>query len=103
MRVGDIAVGRSGDKGDILDLTLVAVDDEAYARLERHLTAEVAAEALGPAMPGTVTRYAVPGLRALKFVIPGALPGGVHASLHAGMHWQKSAIYILLDLDIDER
>lgn len=35
MRVGDIAVGRSGDKGDILDLSLVAVDEKSFERLER--------------------------------------------------------------------
>lgn len=101
MRVGDIAVGRSGDKGATLDLTLVARDEAGYRRLEAVLTEQRAADALAKAMPGKVTRYAVPGLRALKFVIEGALPGGVYASLHAGLHWQKSAIAVLLDLPVD--
>ena len=101
MRVGSIAVGRSGDKGSTLDLTLVAVDDAAWRLLETHLTAEVAARAIARVMPGEVRRYAVPGLRALKFVITGALPGGVYATLHAGLHWQKAAIWILLDLDLE--
>jgi len=43
----------------------------------------------------------VPGLHALKFVVDGALPGGVYASLHAGLHWQKAAIWILLDWEIE--
>ena len=30
-RVGSIAVGRSGDKGNTLDLTLVAIDDAGFA------------------------------------------------------------------------
>lgn len=102
MRVGDIACGRSGDKASTLDLTLVARDDASYALLERAVTAEAAERELCRAMPGTVRRYAIPGLRALKFVIDGALPGGVYATLHAGLHWQKSAIYILLDMEIDE-
>ena len=46
-------------------------------------------------------RYAVPGLRALKFVIDGALPGGVYATLHAGLHWQKAATWVLLDFELD--
>lgn len=46
-------------------------------------------------------RTLVPGLRALKFVIDDALPGGVYATLHAGLHWQKAAIWVLLDLDLD--
>ncbi|MDE1951063.1 MAG: hypothetical protein KGI35_20795, partial [Burkholderiales bacterium] len=52
--------------------------------------------------PGPVRRYEVPGLRALKFVAPQALGGGVYASLRPGLHWQKSAIWLLLDLFIDE-
>jgi hypothetical protein len=103
MRVGDIACGRSGDKASTLDLTLVAKDDEAYALLEQAITAEAAQRELSRAMPGTVRRYEIPGLRALKYVIDDALPGGVYASLHAGLHWQKTAAYILLDMELDER
>jgi hypothetical protein len=103
MRVGDIAVGRSGDKGAALDLTLVSRDRAGYRIIEALLTQERAGLELARAMPGTVTRYAVPGLRALKFVIDGALPGGVYASLHAGLHWQKAAIAVLLDLPIDPK
>lgn len=101
MRVGSIAVGRSGDKGATLDLTLVAVDESAYRQLERGVTTEVAQAAIAKVMPGKVERYAVPGLNALKFVITGALPGGVYATLHAGLHWQKAAIWVLLDLEIE--
>jgi hypothetical protein len=101
MRVGSVAVGRSGDKGSTLDLTLVALDDEGYAWLAERLTAAVAQQAIARVMPGTVTRYPVPGLRALKFVITDALPGGVYATLHAGLHWQKAAIWVLLDLELE--
>jgi hypothetical protein len=34
-------------------------------------------------------------------VLPKALPGGVYASLHPGLHWQKAAIWYLLDLRIE--
>lgn len=102
MRVGDIAAGRAGDKGSVLDLTLVARDDAAYALLERRLTADFVRQALNRAAPGPVIRYEVPGLRALKYVAPEALPGGVFATLHAGLHWQKAAIWILLDLEIED-
>ena len=102
MRVGDIASGRAGDKGNMLDLTLVACDDAAYKLLKAVLTADRVKDALNRVVPGPVQRYEVPGLRALKYVAPQALPGGVYASLHAGLHWQKAAIWLLLDLDIDE-
>ncbi len=100
MKVGDICAARSGDKGDILDLTLVARDDEAYLLIERRLTAETVRTCLNRVAPGEVRRYALPGLRALHFVAPTALPGGVHASLHAGMHWQKAAIWLLLEMEL---
>lgn len=101
MRVGDIASGRSGDKGSTLDLTLVARDAAAYRVLDGALTAARAEKELSRAMPGRVRRYELPGLLALKFVVEGALPGGVYATLHAGLHWQKAAIYVLLDMDLD--
>lgn len=101
MRLGDLAVGRAGDKGRVLDLTLVATDRQSYERLERVVTAEAVQAALAHAAPGPVLRYEVPGLHALKFVLPDALPGGVYATLHAGLHWQKAAIWMLLDLEIE--
>jgi len=101
MKVSAIAAGRAGDKGSALDLTLVARDEAGYARLERGVTAAVAERALGAVAPSPVVRYALPGLRALKFVAPEALPGGVYASLHAGLHWQKTAIYALLEIELE--
>lgn len=102
MRIGDIAAGRAGDKGDVLDLTLVARSDDDYRRLARVVTRDFAASALNRVVPGDVVRYELPALRALKFVAPAALPGGVHASLRAGLHWQKAAIWLLLDCEINE-
>ena len=102
MRVGDICAGRSGDKGDMLDLTLVARDAESYRAIETVLTEDFVRRALNRVIPGKVRRYAVPGLLALKFVAPTALPGGIYATLHAGLHWQKAAIWLLLDLEIEQ-
>ena len=100
MRVGDIAVGRAGDKGDILDLTLVANDEASYGLLAARLSADAVRKALNRVVPGPVQRFEIPGLRALKYVAPQALAGGVYATLRPGLHWQKAAIWLLLDLDI---
>jgi hypothetical protein len=101
MKVGDIAAGRSGDKGEVLDLTIVAYNDPDYQRLERFLTAARVAAVLAGVAPSPVERYELPKLRALKFVAARALPGGVQASLHAGLHWQKAAAYLLLELPLE--
>ena len=69
MRVGDIAAGRAGDKGDMLDLTLVARDAKAYSLLSLALTPERLAPLLSRVVPGPVLRYELPGLMALKFVL----------------------------------
>ena len=102
MRVGDIATGRAGDKGDVLDLTLVALDNAAFNRLSAALSAEAVREALNRVVPGPVVRYERPALRALKFVAPEALAGGVYATLRPGLHWQKAAIWLLLDMQIQD-
>ena len=102
IRVGDMAVGRAGDKGDVLDLTLVARDDAAYARLAAALDVEAVRGQLNRVVPGSVRRYELPGLRALHYVLPNALTGGVYASLRPGLHWQKAAIWLLLDLRLDD-
>lgn len=102
MRVGDIASGRAGDKGDVLDLTLVAKDAAAFTVLEKMLSAEVVRAVLNRVVPGPVQRYEIPALRALKFVAPQALAGGVYATLRPGLHWQKAAIWLLLDLPTPE-
>ena len=101
MRIGDIAVGRAGDKGDMLDLTLVAQDEAAYQLLSKALTTKAVAQMLNKVVPGPVLRYDLPGLKALKFVMPEALLGGVYATLRPGLHWQKAAVWLLLDLDIE--
>lgn len=100
MRVGDLAAGRAGDKGSILDLTLVTTDPDAYDLLRTHVTEERVATAFRGLSPSPVVRYELPGLNALKYVLPEALPGGVYLSSHPGLHWQKAAIHVLLDLEL---
>lgn len=100
MKVRELAAGRAGDKGSTLDLTLVAYDEEGYRTLAAALTAEVVAGWLHRTVSGPVLRYELPGLGALKFVAPQALAGGLYASLRAGLHWQKAAIWLLLDEEV---
>jgi hypothetical protein len=97
MRVGELACGRAGDKGPVIDFTLVARDAKAYELLESRLDEATTARALGVR---SVERYAVPGLLALKFVAREGLTGGSFASLRAGVHSQKAWIHALLDFEL---
>ncbi len=102
MRIRDLAAGRAGDKGDVLDLTLVAYDEQGYRLLAERVSAKDVEGWLSQVAPSPVVRYELDNVLALKFVAERALAGGVYRSLHAGMHWQKAAIWLLLDKEIPD-
>jgi hypothetical protein len=101
MRVADIAHGRSGDKGDTCNVGIVAYDDAGYAILRSRLTAERVKEHYGDLVKGTVTRYDLPGIRALNFVLTRALDGGGTMSLRSD-HLGKAMYAWLLRLDLGD-
>src|SRR5438874_1055451 len=100
MRVVDLAHGRSGDKGDTCNVGLVAYDDDGYALLKREVTADRVKEHFGDLVRGTVTRYELPGIKALNFVLTNALDGGGTMSLRSD-HLGKVMYAWLLRMDID--
>jgi hypothetical protein len=99
MRVADLAHGRSGDKGDTCNVGLVAYDDAGFAVLRREVTAERVREHFGHLVRGTVTRYELPNIRALNFVLTGALDGGGTMSLRSD-HLGKVMYAWLLRMEI---
>lgn len=82
-RLADIATARSGDKGDILDITLMAPDQRTYDLLVREVSAQRVRSHFEGIVQGDVLRYELPRLLALKFVLHGALDGGAARSLRA--------------------
>jgi len=74
---------RSGDKGDISDLSLFADDVDAYAAIVEQVTARVVKEHFGELVAGPVERYEAPNVLALKFVMHDALGGGAPRSLRS--------------------
>jgi hypothetical protein len=80
-RVGSIAHGRSGDKGNRLNIGVVATDSHAYNRLDRQLTASFVANQFEGIIDGEVTRYRLPNVQAFNFLCEQALDGGGAMSL----------------------
>ena len=76
-----IAYGRSGDKGDISNIGLIARQPEYLALLREQVTTQRVAEWLAHLVKGSVTRYDLPGFNAVNFVCEQALDGGGMASL----------------------
>jgi hypothetical protein len=95
-----LAHARSGDKGDIADLSLFAPDEETYELLAREVTAKRAKQHFRGIITGEVERYEVPNVLALKFVLHGALNGGASRSLRSDA-LGKSLSSALLRLEID--
>lgn len=80
-RLVEVAAARSGDKGDVLDISLLAPDAYTFGILSQQVTAGRVREFFAPWATGTVERYDLPRLLALKFVVQGALDGGAARSL----------------------
>jgi hypothetical protein len=76
-----LAYARSGDKGDISNIGVIARTPALLPILRAELTAERVAEYLAHLVKGPVTRYDLPGLDAMNFVCEQALGGGGMASL----------------------
>ena len=74
---------RAGDKGDIANVAIFADDDETYEVICREATAARVKEHFGTMVHGRVDRYEAANVRALNFVMRGALGGGGPRSLRA--------------------
>ena len=75
-----LAHARSGDKGDTANVGLIALEPEYFPILQREVTvARVARHFKG--MVSGVERFELPNLKALNFLLHGALDGGGTISL----------------------
>jgi hypothetical protein len=76
-----LAHARSGDKGDTANVGLIALRPAFYPVLAREVTAARVAAHFTGMLTGGVERFALPNLRALNFLLHGALGGGGTLSL----------------------
>jgi hypothetical protein len=83
IQLRDLCGARSGDKGDIADLSLFADDAAAYEAVRTAVTPDVVKGHFGTLVKGRVERYEVPNVLALKFVCHEALGGGAPRSLRS--------------------
>ncbi len=95
MKVHKIAHSRTGDKGNTSNISVIAYDEKDYPRLCKHLTAEAVKQHFNWVVQGEVTRYELPKLGALNFVMTQALGGGVTRTLALDPHGKSLSSYIL--------
>lgn len=80
-RLRDLAVGRSGDKGNTSNICLTARDPAQLPLLWQQVTPEWVRKHLGHLVKGSIERYALPGAGCMNLVLQDALAGGGMASL----------------------
>ncbi len=99
-----IAHTRSGDKGDIANIGVIAWQPQYYPILLREVTPERVKAFFGEMVKDKVERFALPNLHALNFLMHGGLGGGGTVSLRTDAQGKTlGAALLAMEIDIDER
>ena len=101
VRLIDIAHARSGDKGDMANIGVIALRQAWYPLIEQYLTASVVAGHFAALIKGPVERFELPNLWALNFLLHGALDGGGTRSLKVdaqGKVLSTAMLRLILDI-----
>ncbi len=77
---GDLAFTRSGEKGETINIAIIARKPEYLPILRAALTPEAMENWFADLAPTSVRIFDVPGIHGLNIVLDGALPGGINAS-----------------------
>lgn len=102
LQLRDLAYARSGDKGDVVNIGVMAKDSGSYALLKRHLTADVVRRHFEGIVKGEVTRYEMDNLESLEFVMTQALGGGATQTLmmdQTGKAYGPNLLRLALEVD----
>ena len=100
VRLRTLAHGRTGDKGNRSNISVIAYRPEFWDVLVAQVTQEAVAKALAHRAPSKVTRHLLPNLHAMNFVLDDVLDGGVNDSLNLDSHG-KSLAFLVLDLPVE--
>jgi hypothetical protein len=99
MLLHSLAHARTGDKGNRSSIGLIAYDPRNWQVLVDQVTEERVAQLFAHRQPTAVTRYLLPKLHAMNFVLDDVLDGGVNGSLNLDSHG-KTLSGLLLSLTI---
>ena len=101
MKLRTLAHARTGDKGNTVNIVVVARRLTDYPQLANQLTTQRVRACFSGLVKGEVERHVVPHLGVLNFVVRDVLAGGVTRSLALDAHG-KSLSSALLDLELDD-
>jgi hypothetical protein len=95
VRLYELAHARTGDKGNRSNISVIAYRKEDFALLEAQVTEERVAAHFAYRRPGKVTRYVLPRIGAMNFVLDDVLDGGVNDALNLDMHGKSLSFHLL--------
>jgi hypothetical protein len=98
----ELAHARSGDKGDKVNIGLIATRPEDYPVLVREVTAERVKNHFAAVCKGKVERFELPNLAAMNFLLYEALDGGGTMALKADPQGKTySSALLRMEIDVD--
>jgi hypothetical protein len=102
IRLRDVAWARSGDKGDVVNIGVMAKTPEDYTLLKRYLTSDRVKGHFAGIVKGEVVRYDLDNLHSLEFVMRNALGGGATRTLmmdQTGKAYGPNMLRLVLDIE----
>jgi len=93
------AHGRTGDKGDRSNISVIAWHPALFVLIEAQITETAVAHCFAHRRPSRVQRFVLPTLQAMNFVLDEVLDGGVNDALNLDSHG-KALSFLLLDLPL---
>ena len=90
-----LAHARTGDKGNRVNISLIAYRAQDYPLLVEQVTEERVAGHFAHRKPSRVQRFLLPRIGAMNFVIDDVLDGGVNDSLNLDMHGKALSFHLL--------
>lgn len=95
--LGDLAIARSGDKGTMSNIGVIAREPADYDKLARWLTSDRVAAFLAPMQIERVERFELPNLQGLNFLVHGVLARGLRCDAQG-----KALGQVLLEMPLDD-
>lgn len=95
-----VAHGRSGDKGNRSNISVIPYDPKAFPFLLEQITEDRVMALFAHKGASAVARYVLPNLPAMNFVIDDALEGGVNSALNQDLHGKTLSFLLLGGLQV---
>ena len=99
----ELAFARSGDKGDVSNIGLMAKNDESYRVIKKEVTPERVKEYFGNMVKGDVRIWPMDNINSLQVVLYNALGGGATTTLRLDQTGKSMCGALLrMKIEVDE-